>query len=234
MINFFRRIRRGLLDNGNLKRYSLYAVGEILLVMIGILLALQVNNWNNKKADQEAEHQVYQTIERQIADDKNVIIGVVNYNNGYLTQFAYANQLIDQNDRSKLDTLAAIIVDLTKNSDFNRSSNVYQNLVNSGKIQLIQNQVIIEHLQRLEETYIYMNRLEETQFQVIIQFVGPELMTKLDLSKGTINAVDNVFSFEFQNLIITIMKMMNEKNEIYQRALDEIDAITALIDEELD
>jgi len=46
MIKFFRQIRRKLIDKGNLKRYLIYAIGEILLVMIGILLALQVNNWN--------------------------------------------------------------------------------------------------------------------------------------------------------------------------------------------
>jgi len=46
MLKLFRRIRRKLIDEGNLKRYLIYAIGEILLVMIGILLALQVNNWN--------------------------------------------------------------------------------------------------------------------------------------------------------------------------------------------
>lgn len=40
---------------GNLKNYLIYAVGEILLVMIGILLALQVNNWNNERVNRELE-----------------------------------------------------------------------------------------------------------------------------------------------------------------------------------
>ena len=55
MLKFFRRIRRKLIDEGNLKRYLIYAIGEVLLVMIGILLALQVNNWNerNKEGNQE-------------------------------------------------------------------------------------------------------------------------------------------------------------------------------------
>lgn len=51
MLKFFRGIRQKLVAEGNPRRYLLYAIGEILLVMIGILLALQVNNWNEKKRE---------------------------------------------------------------------------------------------------------------------------------------------------------------------------------------
>ena len=51
MIKFFRKIRQNLLSEGKTGKYLKYAIGEIILVMIGILLALQVNNWNeNRKA----------------------------------------------------------------------------------------------------------------------------------------------------------------------------------------
>lgn len=43
MINFFKRIRQKLLDERNLKKYLIYAIGEIILVMVGILLALQMS-----------------------------------------------------------------------------------------------------------------------------------------------------------------------------------------------
>jgi hypothetical protein len=49
MINFFRQIRQGLLSENRISKYLLYAVGEITLVMIGILLALQVDNWNENR-----------------------------------------------------------------------------------------------------------------------------------------------------------------------------------------
>ena len=52
MIKFFRRIRQDLLSEGKSRTYLVYAIGEIALVMIGILLALQVNNWNeNRKSN---------------------------------------------------------------------------------------------------------------------------------------------------------------------------------------
>ena len=51
MIKFFRRIRQKLLSESKFSKYLLYAIGEIVLVMIGILLALQVNTWNEQKKD---------------------------------------------------------------------------------------------------------------------------------------------------------------------------------------
>lgn len=45
MFNFFRKIRRLLINEGNLKKYFVYALGEIFLVVIGILIALAINNW---------------------------------------------------------------------------------------------------------------------------------------------------------------------------------------------
>ena len=46
MLKLFRRIRYNLLEQNKTGKYFKYAIGEILLVMVGILLALQVNNWN--------------------------------------------------------------------------------------------------------------------------------------------------------------------------------------------
>ena len=46
MIKFFRKIRQQLLVENKFSKYLLYAIGEIILVVIGILIALQINNWN--------------------------------------------------------------------------------------------------------------------------------------------------------------------------------------------
>lgn len=55
MSKIFRKIRQNSIGEGNLKGYLLYAIGEILLVMLGILLALQVNNWNQGRIEQQKE-----------------------------------------------------------------------------------------------------------------------------------------------------------------------------------
>lgn len=57
MIKFFRRIRQSLLTENKFSKYLLYAIGEITLVVIGILIALQINNWNNDKKDRKLEKQ---------------------------------------------------------------------------------------------------------------------------------------------------------------------------------
>ena len=65
MTSFFRKIRIKLLKTNNLKRYLLYATGEILLVMIGILLALQVNNWNQNRLIKKQEKVLLEEIQSE-------------------------------------------------------------------------------------------------------------------------------------------------------------------------
>ena len=69
MLTFFRRIRKGLLNSGATGKYILYSSGEILLVMIGILLALQVNNWNEDKKQKTVETKVLNDIKNALASD---------------------------------------------------------------------------------------------------------------------------------------------------------------------
>jgi hypothetical protein len=82
MIKFFRSIRRSLLMENKTSRYFKYAIGEILLVVIGILIALQANNWNEQRKVQEAiqntENALVQEVQFNIKKVKRSI------QNGYL------------------------------------------------------------------------------------------------------------------------------------------------------
>ena len=55
MIKFLRKIRQNMIRENKVSKYLLYAVGEIVLVVIGILIALQINNWNEKRKDIDLE-----------------------------------------------------------------------------------------------------------------------------------------------------------------------------------
>ena len=72
MIKFFRRIRLKLIDERNLTRYLIYAVGEILLVIIGILIALQINNWNEWRKDRIIEKSILLEFEDNL--DRNIAL----------------------------------------------------------------------------------------------------------------------------------------------------------------
>ena len=69
MLTFFRRIRKGLLGNGATSKYLLYAIGEIALVVIGILIALQINNWNEEQKKIETIQVYLQNLADNIRDD---------------------------------------------------------------------------------------------------------------------------------------------------------------------
>lgn len=58
MIKFFRQIRKSLLSEGKTGKYLKYAIGEIILVVIGILIALQINTWNQNRIDLKIEKQL--------------------------------------------------------------------------------------------------------------------------------------------------------------------------------
>ncbi|NNF32502.1 MAG: hypothetical protein HKN68_00225 [Saprospiraceae bacterium] len=74
MIKFLRKIRQSLLIRGETSKYLKYAVGEILLVMIGILLALQVNNWNENRKDHDKEVKLLIELRDDLVETKNDLL----------------------------------------------------------------------------------------------------------------------------------------------------------------
>ncbi len=233
MIKFFRQIRQQSLKENKTSKYLKYAIGEIVLVVIGILIALSINNWNQDRTNRTEEQNYYKNIQRQLNEDKNGIEGNIDYNSSFLAQFLYAIEIIEKNDRSSIDSLAKISLNLQKSSDFHRQSNIYQAMVNSGEIKLLKNQKIVERLQHLEEIYIYINKLEETHSQAVMTFVVPNIVSSIKVHSMSVENAEKMYSFQFQNQFTLFTGLMIEKNQIYQRALDKIDVIHDLIAKEL-
>jgi hypothetical protein len=73
MIKFFRKIRQNLLDENKTGKYFKYAIGEIALVVIGILIALSLNNWNNNKKDLAYETKALQEIYKGLQLDHSAL-----------------------------------------------------------------------------------------------------------------------------------------------------------------
>lgn len=232
-MNFFRKIRQALIREGNLKRYILYAIGEILLVMIGISLAFQVDNWNDNRINKNTEIRYYENILNEVADDEQLILGEIHFNTNFLAQFRYANEILETNDRNKIDTLGRIIRNLPQYSDFDMQGNIYETLVNSGEIKLLQNQEIVSHIRSLEEKYQYINRMENIHYDAVMLHVVRMITPLIRFSNGHVEQPELVYSYEVQNVILLLLQVMNEKDQVYHEALDEIETIIRLINAEL-
>lgn len=75
MIKFFRKIRQSLLTENKLSKYLLYAIGEVILVIVGILFALQINNWNSNKKAHNQELELYAKLLDDLNDNFKSTIG---------------------------------------------------------------------------------------------------------------------------------------------------------------
>jgi len=145
MIKFFRRIRQKLLYEGNLKRYIIYAIGEILLVMIGILLALQVNNWNENRKNRLTELNLLNGILENLKEDNNNLIQTTNRLN---TTLQNIERLFDRNPIPS-DSLAQVATRASGFSQFIPITAAYDRGMNGGDFSLIRLDSIAKRIQRL-------------------------------------------------------------------------------------
>src|SRR5210317_586335 len=76
MIQFFRRIRQKLISQNRLSKYLLYAIGEIILVVVGILIALQINNWNENRKDQQVVQELYHNLISSLKTDSIAVVNI--------------------------------------------------------------------------------------------------------------------------------------------------------------
>ena len=233
MVKVFRSFRQRFLNEGQGKKYFFYAIGEIFLVVVGILIALSINNWNKEKELRKAERKVYQNILSKINNDKNDIEANVIYNDDRMVQFHHADAIIESNDREQIDTLKVILRKLYEYSDVDVSNNIYQNLVNSGELKLLKNDTIILQLQELEEHYIYINRIESIHWQVILRYIGPGLIDNLHFKDLKVEKPDLLYTFDFQNLLFAMTNIMTEKEQVYNTTIGRIDMLSELIEQEL-
>jgi len=84
MIKFFRQIRKKLIQQDNVRKYLLYAIGEIILVVIGILIALQINNWNEHQKAIKKEAEVIASLKEEILKNINDLEKTLQINETYL------------------------------------------------------------------------------------------------------------------------------------------------------
>ena len=147
MTPFFRRIRQKLANKNQFLKYSRYAIGEILLVVVGILIALQINNWNTNRLNKIKEDKYLINLKR----DLNNQLKIIERNLEGETQIF--NSLSKAKDRyekhRKFRVVREDLILLTSMNDrytFTVTSPTYIQLLSTGNLDLITDQILKDQM----------------------------------------------------------------------------------------
>jgi hypothetical protein len=137
MIKFFRKIRQRLLSENKFSKYLLYAIGEIFLVVLGILIALQINTWNENRKQQIKLQQIYHEILADLKRERDYANFIINKFEGQ--RKAYTNYL-ESFSSTKITRKSMYRKLLELNMEgypINSNSSIVESLQNSGEIVLL-------------------------------------------------------------------------------------------------
>lgn len=173
MIKFFRNIRKKLLAEGKTGNYIKYAIGEIILVMIGILLALQVNSWNQSRLERIDENNILAKLHDEFLENKNE----VNKSTAIFKSAMNANIVLmsligsDTEELQKHD-LDSLFYESLPSMQIVFSNNTIKNIVLSGKLNVIKNPEIIQLINQWEAHTVLLKERE----QILSQWVNNQLI----------------------------------------------------------
>ena len=141
MIKFFRNIRKSLLTENRFNKYLLYAIGEIILVVIGILIALQINNWNQNRLERNEEKVILQNLKEDYKSAVEEFKWLNTIRNQIITS-AEKITAIKPNEVENYQTtyLDSLFSQTLFAPTFNNESGSLNVLLTSGKINLISNE----------------------------------------------------------------------------------------------
>lgn len=233
MIHLLKTIRREMLSEKRFKRYLAYAVGEIVLVVLGILIALQINNWNDSRVARKQENRAYENVQQQILGDLKELQAARDFNNYFFGQYAYGSNIIREDDRQQIDTLAYIAIMLSQYSDFHRDGNIHSNLASSGELKLMKNYEITNGLQKLDNTYNHVNKLEDIHWEIIMNQLTPTLKGVINYATLEVIQPEKLYDVDMQNIFIESIYLTRGKDSIYSQATREIKGVLDLIEKEL-
>ena len=196
MLTFLRKIRRSLIESGSARKYLLYAIGEILLVMIGILLALQVNNWNEKTRADKTEFDVLGKLTSDLESDRIQFMEIDSFYQNHLEYWIGIKKLFAKEQHDNDDVLIMTEFYNVDLKVINPQTTAYDEMLNSGKIYNISNNDLIE------EIIDYYQETDDRVSQILIW------------KNELFSLMNGLHMTDYWNIIIDENESLKEKREI--------------------
>jgi hypothetical protein len=229
MFRFFRQIRSGLLSQSRITKYLLYALGEIALVVVGILIALQIDNWNQQKQETE----IYKSYLYRLRSDIELIQDVVrqkrNWEEKLIELGQYQLDVLTGKETNPNPLKLAISIEFTGSINrYEIGSPTYKELNSTGRLALIENDSIKNFLSSYD-LYILMRKDQKTEWDpwvhqyrsMVRDILHPQDRVYIDFVFGDENA--NLESQAWKNFQLT-----THEKEVY-RGLSAIPGVRGLL-----
>ncbi|WP_139316598.1 DUF6090 family protein [Algoriphagus marinus] len=168
MIKFLRKIRQNMLSEGKTGKYFKYAIGEIVLVVIGILIALQINTWNESRKQKQVEKQVLKSLFQEIEKDKTALKQIDYQYKKDLLKISYFRKLYWKEQLSMAEALDLKNFFGFVNRDVNPNRITYDEMINTGKLYYLSNQNLVNKIidyYELIDGHIYLSRQDRIEFR---------------------------------------------------------------------
>ena len=227
MIKFFRNIRQNLLSEGRTGKYLKYAIGEIVLVMIGILLALQINNWNTARKNNQLQLEYLKGIQNNLKEDKAELNKLFKGDTLKLDAYTYFMKADLKTVSVSEQELIPMIYSALGTYWFEGQNVVFSNLTSSGDLNLIQSESIRIQIQKYYRLFVETEKQESWHNDQILAllkslpnsinlytFIEPTFEKRWQSYSGN----PNISNFSFEEL-----------NELTSIRLDTYSNIKALI-----
>ncbi len=209
MIKFFRKIRQRLLVENKFSKYFLYAIGEILLVVIGILIALAINSKMDHYKKQGSTEVILKALHQDIANDLNTL-------NNYWTQRLKEQTAARNRLESFIDSISPIndsfqfVTDIMLISDyttFDHNKTSMEDLINTGRLELVQNEQLRKALLKYKsavENISEFDILHRAYFLELFGRLGPKIVDGLALPQSFLayHQLDNVNTKNLANQVL--------------------------------
>lgn len=159
MIKFFRHIRQRMIKENRFSKYLLYAIGEIVLVVIGILIALQINNWNTLENTARTEIEILKMMNKNLNADLRDMKGNLRF---YKTRRNAAEEVLSSlsNPEYDNDSISFFYANLGLHPYFIETTSAYENLKSIG-FEIIKNDSLKENIMFVyDKRYQWIENLE--------------------------------------------------------------------------